>query len=80
MLKTSIVASMDTELIVALVASDIFARLYGRFCDIPKLSVCIKTFVYRACVCSTLPYGSKIWSLLTVKDKKISIFHKLGGK
>ena len=58
-LSTASNASMDTEINFRIgKASGIFARLSERVWDNPKLTIRKKSAVYRACVCSTLLYGS----------------------
>ena len=52
-------------------ASGTFAHLSGRVCDKPRL----KWVVYRACV-YTLLFGSKMYTLSTVQEKKINTFHQ----
>ena len=52
-------------------ASGTFSRLSGR------AWVKFKYTVYRACICSsTLLYGSETWTLSTMQQKKINIFHQ----
>ena len=53
-----------------------FARLSGRIRDNPKLTIRTTLAVYRACVFSTLLYGSKTWTLLTMQEKKVNTFHQ----
>ena len=52
-------------------ASGTFARVW----DNQKLSIRTKANVYRSCVCSTLLYGCKTWTLSSVQEKKINTFH-----
>ena len=40
-----------------------------------KLTIRTKSTVYRAFVCSTLLYGSEIWTLSTIQEKEINTYH-----
>ena len=40
-----------------------------------KLSIKTKAAIYRACVCSTLLYGSETWTLSKANEKKLNTFH-----
>ena len=66
---------MDTEINFRIgKASGIFARLSERVWDNPKLTIRKKSAVYRACVCSTLLYGSEKWTLSTMQKRKLTPF------
>ena len=64
-------ALMDTEISCPIdKGSGTFAQLSERVLNNPKLTIHTKSTVYRACVCSTLQYGSKTWTLSIVQEKK----------
>ena len=70
-------AFMDTDINIRIgKASRTFARLSGRVWDNPKLIIRTMSAVYRACVCSILLYGSEMWTLSTMQEKKINTFHQ----
>jgi hypothetical protein len=74
--KISSSASMEAEITSRIgKASGTFARLSSRVWDNPKLSIKTKAAIYRACVCSTLLYGSETWTLSKANEKKLNTFH-----
>ena len=56
-------------------ASTIFARLSKRVWENNRLSINTKAAVYRACVLSTLLYGSESWTLYSRQERRLNSFH-----
>ena len=56
-------------------ASSTFAKLSKRVWENSKLTVHTNMSVYRACVLSTLLYGSESWTLYSRQERRLSAFH-----
>ena len=68
--------SLDTELNMKIgKASAAMARLTKRVWENTMLTIKTKTQVYRACVLSTLLYGSESWTLHTRPARRLNTFH-----
>jgi len=68
--------SLDKELSVRIgKAATAMARLKRRVWDNTMLTINTKMMVYRACVLSTLLYGSEAWTVYTRQEKRLSAFH-----
>ena len=52
-----------------------FSQLKKRVWENKKLTVRTKISVYRACVLSTLLYGSESWAAYAVQEKRLNTFH-----
>ena len=52
-----------------------FSQLKKRVWENRKLTVKTKISVYRACVLSTLLYGSEAWAAYAVQEKRLNTFH-----
>ena len=51
------------------------SRLTNRVWSNNKLSDHTKVNVYKACVISTLPYGSESWTICAHQEKRLNVFH-----
>ena len=68
--------SLDTELNRRIGrATSTLARLTKRVWENGKLTVTTKVAVYRACVLSTLLYGSEAWTLYSRQERRLNSFH-----
>ena len=56
-------------------ACNTFARLTERVWENSKLTINTKVAVYKACVLSTLLYGSESWTLYSHQQNKLETFH-----
>ena len=56
-------------------ASATFAKLRKRVWENRKLTTGTKIAVYRACVLSTLLYGSESWATYATQEKRLNSFH-----
>ena len=56
-------------------ATSTLARLTKRVWENGKLTTNTKMAVYRACVLSTLLYGSESWTLHARQEKRLNSFH-----
>ena len=56
-------------------ATSIVAKLSKRIWENHKLTTNTKMAVYRACVLSTLLYGSESWTLYSREEKRLNTFH-----
>ena len=56
-------------------ACGMFSQLKKRVWENKKLTVRTKMTVYRACVLSTLLYGSEAWATYAVQEKRLNTFH-----
>ena len=56
-------------------ACGIFSQLTKKVCQNTKLSIKTKISVYRACVLSTLLYGSESWAAYATQEKRLNTFH-----
>ena len=56
-------------------ATSTLARLTKRVWENSKLTTNSKMAVYRACVLSTLLYGSESWTLYARQEKRLNSFH-----
>ncbi|XP_072095160.1 uncharacterized protein [Mobula birostris] len=56
-------------------AASTFARLTKRVWENRKLTTHTKVAVYRACVFSTLLYGSETWRLYSRQERRLNAFH-----
>ena len=56
-------------------ACNTFARLTERVWENSKLTINTKIAVYKACVLSTLLYGSESWTLYSHQQNKLEVFH-----
>ena len=56
-------------------ASGTFAKLRKRVWENQKLTITTKISVYRACVLSTLLYGSETWASYATQEKRLNSFH-----
>ena len=56
-------------------ATSIVAKLSKRVYENHKLTTNTKMAVYRACVLSTLLYGSESWTLYSREEKRLNTFH-----
>ena len=56
-------------------ASTTFARLSKRVWENRKLTLHTKAAIYRACVLSTLLYGSESWTLYSRQERRLNTFH-----
>ena len=52
-----------------------FAKLRKRVWENKKLTIKTKVAVYRACVLSTLLYGSETWATYATQEKRLNSFH-----
>ena len=52
-----------------------FSKLTKRVWSNNKLSYHIKVNVYKACVISTLLYGSESWNMRAHQEKRLNVFH-----
>ena len=69
--------SIDTELSRRMgKASGAMARLNQRVWSNQKLRPATKISVYRACVLSTLLYGSETWVVYARQEKRLNTFHQ----
>ena len=68
--------SLDTELDRRIgKATSTMARLTSRVWTNSKLTTATKMSVYRACVVSTLMYGSEAWTTYAKHEKRLDVFH-----
>ena len=68
--------SLDTELNQRIgKASSTLSRLTKRVWNNKKLTERTKTLVYKACVLSTLLYGSEAWTLMAHQENRLHVFH-----
>ena len=68
--------SLETELNQRIgKASSTLSRLTKRVWDNKKLTEHTKTQVYKACVLSTLLYGSEAWTLMAHQENRLHVFH-----
>ena len=69
-------ASLDEELNVRIgKAASTFGRLTKRAWNNGKLTTNTKISIYRACVLSTLLYGSETWTTYSYQERKLNSFH-----
>ena len=67
--------SLDTELGKRIgKAATTLARLTGRVWENSRLTIHTKMAVYKACILSTLLYGSESWTLYSSQEKRINSF------
>ena len=52
-----------------------FAKLKGRVWENRKLTIKTKMAVYRACILSTLLYGSETWAIYASQEKRLNTLH-----
>ena len=68
--------SLDTELSCRIgKAASTFGKLTARVWDNSKLTIRTKVQVYRACVISTLMYGSETWTLYSHQERRLNNFY-----
>lgn len=68
--------SLDEEINVRLgKAATTFGRLTKRAWENRKLTIKTKIAIYRACVVSTLLYGSETWTTYARQETKLNSFH-----
>ena len=51
------------------------AKLSARICENKKLTTQTKVAVYRACIVSTLLFGSESWTTYASQEKRLNNFH-----
>ena len=56
-------------------AATMLGRLTTRVWENPKLTVATKMAVYKACIISTLLYGSETWTTYAKQERKLNSFH-----
>lgn len=56
-------------------AATTLGRLSSRVWDNPKLTIPTKMAVYKACIVSTLLYGSETWTTYAKQERKLNSFH-----
>merc|ERR1711973_1031012 len=56
-------------------AATTMAKLSARVWENTKLTVHTKVAVYRACIVSTLLYGSESWTTYARQEKRLNTFH-----
>lgn len=56
-------------------AASTFGKLTARVWDNGQLTAHTKVQVYRACVISTLLYGSEAWTLYSYQERRLNSFH-----
>lgn len=68
--------SLDTEINKRIgKATTTLGRLTTRVWENPKLTTQTKMAVYRACIVSTLLYGSESWTIYAKQEKKLNSYH-----
>ena len=68
--------SIDSELNKRIgKAAMTLSRLTKRVWSNNKLSDHTKVYVYKACVISTLLYGSESWTMHAYQEKRLNVFH-----
>ena len=68
--------SLDTEVNQRIgKAATMLDRLTTRVWENPKLTVATKMAVYKACIISTLLYGSETWTTHAKQERKLNSFH-----
>ena len=68
--------SLDTEINQHIrKAATMLGQLTTCVWENPKLTVATKTAVYKACIISTLLYGSETWTTYAKQDRKLNSFH-----
>ena len=68
--------SLDTEISERIgKAAKTLAKLTKRVWDNKHLTITTKVKVYRACVISTLLYGSESWATYAHQERKLQTFH-----
>ena len=68
--------SLDTELRCRIrKAASTFGKLTARVWDNRKLTIRAKVQMYRACVISTLMYGSETWTLYSHQERWLNNFY-----
>ena len=68
--------SLDTEINIRIgKAATTLARLTKKVWENNQLTTKTKMAVYRACVLSTLLYGSEAWTTYTTQERKLNAFH-----
>ena len=68
--------SLDTELNKRIgKASTTLSKLSKRVWENRHLTVPTKMSVYKACVISTLLYGSESWTTFSSQERKLQVFH-----
>lgn len=73
---TSDTLSLDTEINKRIgKASSTLSKLTKRVWNNKHLTIPTKMNVYKACVLSTLLYGSESWTTYSYQEKKLQVFH-----
>ena len=68
--------SLDSELNKRIgKASSVMSKLSKKIWENKNLSTHTKMSVYQACVLSVLLYGSETWSLYSIQEEKLNVFH-----